>query len=87
MDGRGARGRRQARLILFIAIAMDAFVCFLFVSAPGSIGPPLTEPPSQVILVVPAIGIALNLIGLGWMVRIYRADPDAQQSSWRSTRS
>ena len=92
MTGRGLAGRRQARLMLFAAIALDAFVVFLFVAQPATMGGPNTsgpmfipvEPPSRLVWLVPAFGILLNVVGLAWMVRILRADPEGGPSAWRA---
>lgn len=83
MTGRGLRGRRAARLILFAALAMDAFVVLLFAAAPNDVGPMRVGPESPLVLLIPAIGIAWNLGGLGLMIRIYRADPEVHRSWWR----
>jgi hypothetical protein len=53
---------------------------FLYVARPGFMGggpPPEWE---QASLAVGACGI---LTGLIWMIRIYRADPEPDQRSWR----
>jgi hypothetical protein len=85
MTGRGLAGRRQARRILFTAIALDLFVVLVFVSQPSTMGGPFGPPPLTA-YVVPAFGILLNLIGLAWMVRIIRADPEGGRTSWRAFR-
>jgi hypothetical protein len=86
VTGRGLRGRRTARLLLFAAVAIDALVVLLFLAAPNTIGPLQSGPPSPLLWLVPAIGIALNVVGLGLMIRIYRADPEAHRSWLRSNR-
>jgi len=86
MTGRGLRGRRLARLILLIAFALDAFVALLFIAAPNDIGPMFSTPPSPIVNLIPAIGVAWNLAGLGVMIRIYRAGPEDHRSWWRSKR-
>jgi Flp pilus assembly protein TadB len=86
MTGRGLHGRRLARLILFVAIALDILLVLLFVSQPNYMSPMSSEPPSRLVLLIPAFGIALNLAGLAWMIRIVRADPEAGASSWRAFR-
>jgi hypothetical protein len=46
------------------------------------------SPPSDAWLTsVPAFGVLAYLIGLAWMIRIYRADPERHRSSWRFDRS
>ena len=88
MTGRGLHGRHLARLILIAAIALDVLLALLlYVWAPGTMSPMWSEPPSRLVSFIPtAFGIALNLAGLAWMVRIVRADPEAGSSSWRAFR-
>ena len=87
MTGRGLAGRRLARRILFTALALDAFVAFLLLSAPSNIGPMFDAPPSPPLwIVTAAFGILMNIVGLAWMVRILRADPEGPPRSWRATR-
>ena len=85
MTGRGLAGRRQARRILVTALALDAFVVFTFVAAPSTMGGSMFPPP-PVVWIVPAIGILINIIGLAWMVRILRTDPEGGPSAWRAIR-
>jgi hypothetical protein len=85
MTGRGLAGRRQARRILFAAIALDAFVVFTFVAGPTTTGG-LMGPVSPVAWIVPGVGILMNIAGLAWMVRILRADPEGAPRNWRATR-
>ena len=85
MTGRGLRGRRAARVMLSAAVAIDACVALLFVAPPNDIGPMLSEPAWPLGWLIPAIGIALNLVGLALMIRIYRADPEGHRSWWRSS--
>jgi hypothetical protein len=86
MTGRGLAGRRTASLMLQVTIVVDAFIAFLFIAGPRSIGAMQFGPPSMLEWLVPVVGVALNLVGLVWMVRIYRADPEAHSSFWRSHR-
>lgn len=86
MTGRGLRGRRQAQLILMIAVAIDLVMVLLFVAQPTYIGPMSLEPPPFLWWLIPAVGIGVNLLGLAWLIRIYRADPEGGQSSWRLRR-
>ena len=91
MTGRGLRGRQQARLLLGAILALDAVLAFLFVAPPNTIGPMFEAPPSPLGLplgsVIVAMGLALHLGGLAWMVRILRADPERHRSWWRFDRS
>ncbi len=85
MTGLGLRGRRQARLMLAIAIGLDAFAALLLINAPRGMGGGF-GPPSVVQWLVPIAGVVLNVIGLAWMIRIYRSDPEAHPSFWRFRR-
>ena len=85
MTGLGLRGRRVARLILAIAIGLDGFAALLLLNAPHTMGG--DPPPSGLGLLIVLAGLAANVIGLAWMMRIYRLDPDAHRSFWRSRRS
>ena len=82
MTGRGLAGRRQARRILFTALALDAFVVFLLMSPTPFIGPMFDGPPWPPLwIVTAAFGILMNVVGLAWMVRILRADPEGPPRS------
>jgi hypothetical protein len=92
MTGRGLRGREQAQLLLGAVLVLDGVLAFLLIVAPPNMmGPMFETPPSAFGLplgsVIAAIGIALHLGGLAWMVRILRADPEAHSSWWRFDRS
>jgi hypothetical protein len=90
VTGRGLRGRQKARGLLFAVVAIDVLVVLLFAAAPTGIGPMFEAPPSLVGLplgsLIVAIGMALHLGGLAWMVRILRADPEAHPSWFRIDR-
>jgi len=85
--GRGLRGRRIARLILAGALALDAVLLLLLASAPNTIGGGWFPEPPRFVWLIPAFGIGLHLVGLAWMIRIIRADPERHRSFWRSRRS
>ncbi len=69
-----------------IAIAVIVIVisvaAFLFVSAPGFIGGPMIDPPIWS-YALPVLAVVGPIVGLVWMVRIYRADPEPDQGAWR----
>jgi hypothetical protein len=73
--------------ILGLAVALDAFVLALFVTGPNTGGPLVTSVP-RLMWLVPAFGIALNLVGLVWMGRVAWSirDPERHRAHWRSTR-
>jgi hypothetical protein len=90
MTGRGLRGREQAQLLLGAVLLLDALLAFLFVAQPQMMRPMFDAPPFLLGLPlgssIVAIGIALHLAGLAWMVRIIRADPEAGRPAWRAFR-
>jgi hypothetical protein len=90
VTGHGLRGRQIARGLLLAVAAIDVLVVLLFAAAPHGIGPMFVAPPLALGLplgsLIVAIGIALHLGGLAWMVRILRADPEGHASSFRATR-
>jgi hypothetical protein len=80
-NARALRGRRLARLMFAVAVVTVAVYAFLFVAAPN-----FTDGfynPGPIGLLVPAIGVAALAVGLGWMIRILRADPEPDAKSWR----
>jgi NADH:ubiquinone oxidoreductase subunit K len=86
MTGRGLRGRRTARLILVAAFGLVGVVALLLIAAPATSHPMFVVDQAPIPWLVSAIAIAGLAIGLGWMVRIYRADPEGQPSAFRATR-
>jgi len=76
---RGQRGRRLARVELAGAAFLGLVVApFLYVAAPGFMGDAPDWDTAS--LAVGACGI---LIGLIWMIHLYRADPEPDQRAWR----
>jgi hypothetical protein len=73
--------------MLAIGVGLDVLVVLLFLGAPASIGPLSVEPPSVVALLVVAAAVVVNVVGLAWMARIYRASTEAGASFWRFHRS
>ena len=87
MTGRGLVGRRTAKALLIVTLVLDGLAAALLLSRPNDMGPMFAGPPEPAFgLLIVAAGVVLNLIGLVWMVRIIRADPEAHASSWRATR-
>jgi hypothetical protein len=89
LTGRGLRGRRMARLMIVTAIVPAVLTGALFMAAPNTMGGgPWMEPPEPNLLpaIVIGAGILAYVVGLAWMIRIYRADPEAHKSFWRSRR-
>lgn len=77
--------------MLVVVLALDGILALLFASAPSGMGPMSFDSPSLIGLplglLIAAIGSAIHLVGLAWMVRIIRADPEAHASWWRFDRS
>jgi hypothetical protein len=90
MTGSGLAGRRRARLLLGLILLLDVVLASLFAAQPDTIGPLFDAPPSLLGLplgtLIVTIGIGLHLAGLAWMIRIIRADPEAQPNRWRGLR-
>jgi len=83
MTGRGLRGRRTARFMFVPAIVPAVLTAALFMTAPNTMGP---EQPSPLDFPITWVAIGIYLLGLAVMIRIYRADPEAHESFWRSRR-
>jgi hypothetical protein len=69
--------------MLQVALTLDALLVFLLIAAPNVIGGAPIGPPSNLEWLVPVVGVAMNIVGLVWMVRIYRSEPEAHPSYWR----
>lgn len=61
-----------------------------FLTAPGTIGPMFDTPPDILGLpvgpVLGTVGSVGVVVGLAWMIRIHRADPEPDQHAWRYRR-
>jgi hypothetical protein len=79
MTGRGLRGRQVGRLIQLAALPGFAML-FGWIAQPGYMD---VMPVPWYVPYIPFIGIVMYFLGLGWMVRIYRADPDPDARNWR----
>lgn len=80
---RGQRGRAWAELEFAAAILGIFAAALVFVAAPSSIEPMFYGGPRVASIVVVGSGIAGVAVGLVWMTRIYRADPEPDQRAWR----
>jgi hypothetical protein len=78
----GQRGRRIARGLIVLAIVWGLAILLLWVAQPGFMDPMFVQPQSFEIP-LPIAGVASYFIGLGWMVRIYRAQPEPGERTWR----
>jgi hypothetical protein len=85
---RGQRGRVVGRAMIVLAIMVIGLTAFLLLSAPGTMGGPMySNPPGigpiALGVLSTLIGIGGSVIGLVWMIRIHRADPEPDQHAWR----
>ena len=85
MDGSGLRGRRTARGLIVLAILYGLASVFLWVAQPGFMDP-MFHPWRWHQAVIPILGVASYFLGLGWMIRIYRAQPEPGERTWRYRR-
>jgi uncharacterized protein YjeT (DUF2065 family) len=87
----GQRGLAIGRLLLAVAVGVVLVEGFVYVAAPKSTGvePVFGNPAGSVDGGVPAglltlaVAIVLVVVGLVWMIRIHRADPEPDQRNWR----
>ena len=80
-NAKARRGRASARGLFAAGLVVLAFVTLLFLNLPNPIGT-LAEP-GLIDRIAPGIGILGILVGLAWMWRILRADPEPDTSAWR----
>lgn len=82
MTGRGLQGRRTARQLILFAVVCGLADLFGFVALPGATQPMFGIEPWYA-PALPLVGLASYFLGLGWMIRLYRADPEPDRRSWR----
>lgn len=81
-NARARRGRALGRWMILGVLVVLSFPAFLFIAAPNSMGQTGYDP-GPIGLTVPAIGVVGLVVGLIWMVRIFRADPEPRTKGWR----
>ena len=81
-NAKARRGREVARGLVTAVLVLLAFVAILFLNMPDPMGGPFFEP-SLSGWILPGLGVLGILLGLAWMVRIFRADPEPDSSAWR----
>jgi hypothetical protein len=80
----GPRGKAVARAMIVFAVLLPLAVLIALVARPGHIGGGMFDAPPWYAAAMPwAAGAIGYLVGLGWMIRIYRADPEPVQPIWR----
>ena len=84
-NARARRGRLLARQMFGGTLIVLLLAGFLFVAAPNFSNVRFYDP-GPIAVVVPAAGILGLIIGLAWMVRILRSDPDPDAKAWRYRR-
>lgn len=72
------RARAIARAEIGIAVAWVALTLFMFAATPGFMGHR-----SSLANLVPLVAIGIQAVAMVLMVRIYRANPDPAQPTWR----
>jgi len=82
-NARARRGRRLARAIFAVALIPLGLYAFFFIAAPNGPSAMYLQEPGPIWLIVPAIGVMGLAVGLLWMVRILRADPEPKAKGWR----
>jgi hypothetical protein len=75
------QAQETARLMLAFVLGLPLVALFLWIASPGGFEP-MFGPPWYV-AVLPWLGAAGYLVGLGWMIRIYRARPEGGERTWR----
>lgn len=70
------------RAELVIAFAAPAVAGIMWMAAPGMIGPMFYEPPPFGWL-LPLAAVVGVVVGIVWMLRLSRPDPEAGERTWR----
>jgi hypothetical protein len=76
-----ARARGAAKAILTFTAILLVVLLFLWVAAPGFSTSGMREP--WYVTAMPWFGVGLHLVGLGWMIRIYRSYREPEARGWR----
>jgi hypothetical protein len=76
----------QARFLiraeLTLAIAVPVIVGFMWVAAPGGTQPMFYNQP-LIVTLLPLVGFVGFIVGIFWMLRLSRPDPEAGERTWR----
>ena len=80
--GRLERAHFLIRAELVIAVAAPLVVAFLYVAAPGFTGGGWREP-WLIEKLLPWAGVAGVIVGLVWMIRLARPEPEGDERTWR----
>ena len=71
------------RAELVIAFAAPVLTGFLLVAQPGTMGGPMFYEPPRFASLIPWAAVVGVLVGIVWMLRLSRPDPEAGERSWR----
>jgi hypothetical protein len=66
--------------MIALAVLPGLVMLFAWISQPGFM---YAKPVPSFVPFIPFIGFVMYVLGLGWMVRIYRAEPEPDARSWR----
>jgi hypothetical protein len=83
-NARARDGRRAGRDLIVAVVMAIGLAVFLTIAAPNSMGRNPVEPGA--VYCLPLLGVLGIVIGLAWMIRIHRADPEPDPGSWRYRR-
>jgi hypothetical protein len=79
----GQRGRRVARGLIVLAVLYGLAILYLWVF----LGRDFMEPTFGLVQsygwVAVIVGVATYFLGIGWMIRIYRAQREPDERTWR----
>ena len=73
------RARVLIRVELVMAFAVPLLAGFLWIEAPGFMGGPMFYEPPLIERLLPWAAV----VGVVWMVRLSRPDPEAGERTWR----
>jgi type IV secretory pathway TrbD component len=82
-NAKARRGRRIARLIFAEGVSFVPVAGFVMIIAASNQRGSLIADPGLTPWIAPSFGVLGILVGLAWMVRILRADPEPDSSAWR----
>jgi|GEM_PF-3898366 len=78
----------MGRAMIALTILVIGLAGFLIIGAPGTMGGGMMDysprigpfPDGVLVVLISVVGL---VIGLVWMIRIHRADPEPDQHAWR----
>jgi hypothetical protein len=73
----------MAKSIITLTVILPFVLLLMWVAAPAGPSPMSVNEPWYV-AALPWFGAGLYLVGIGWMIRIYRSRPESSRPTWRS---